>query len=117
MCELGEKPKNVGKRLKAGQKLNRKIRISETRLKSGQGQGQGVMGIFSPGAGIFHGNFTWDPRRPPGKMRKKKEKKESEEETFVPGPLFLSAALKAGDGTQNRMRKVLTIKKYRIRRV
>jgi len=43
-CELGENLKNVGEWSKVRQKLNRKTGISETKLKSGQGQGLGDEG-------------------------------------------------------------------------
>jgi len=88
----------VGERSKAGQKLNREKGISETKLDSGQGQGQGGKGdVLS-----WVWNFTQGPKR--RKEKKKKEKKTKEK--FDPGPLFLSVALKAGDKTQNQMRKV-----------
>jgi len=46
-------------------------------------------------------NFTWNPRG-----LQEKEEKEREKEKFAPGSLSRSVALKAGDRTQNRMKKV-----------
>jgi len=75
MCELGQKLKNVGKRSKARLKLPRKRGISETKPKSGQGQGQGgERGILSR-PGILH-------RVPEGPRTKKK--KERRKEKFAP---------------------------------
>jgi len=60
MCKLEEKLKNVGPRWKAGQKLNRKRGISETKFQSGQGQGQeSKEDILSRAQ-----NFIWGPRGP-----------------------------------------------------
>jgi len=58
MCELGERLKNVGERSKARQKLSRKRGISETKLKSwqGQGQGGGQTGHFVPDPEFYVGS-------------------------------------------------------------
>ena len=82
---MGEKLKKVGERSKAGQKLNRKRGISETKLQSRQSQGQGAKRTFYPKLGILDAV-------PEGSRKKKKEKK--------------SAALKVVVKTQNWMRKV-----------
>jgi len=65
MREWGEKLRNVGERSKAGQKLNRKRGISETKHESGQGRGQGSEEDI----------LSWDGIGTPGKRRKKKGRK------------------------------------------
>ena len=59
-------------------------------LKAGRAKGRGAKETFCPGPEFYTGSG-----RVSGKRTEKKK--------FASGPLFLSAALKAGDETQNRI--------------
>ena len=73
MCELGEKLKNVGERSKAGQKLNRKRGISETKVRAKEREAKGA---FCPVPGISRGV--------PESTRKKNEKKKRKRKRSLP---------------------------------
>ena len=72
-------------------------------LNAGRAKELGAKGTFCSGAEFLYGAADG-----PRKRRKKQEKgkEERKKEKFAPCPLFLSAALKAGDKTKSQRRKV-----------
>ena len=79
-------------------------------LKADRAKDRGARGQW--GHFVSGLEFYMGPQRALRKRRRKKERKK-----FAPGPLSLSAALKAGDKTQSRMRKVDIDDKNIVRQV
>ena len=74
-------------------------------MKAGRAESGGAKGTFCPGPGISQ-EASEDPRKKKKKKKKEGKKKETERVKFASGLLFLSAAVKAGEETENRVRKV-----------